>query len=473
MQPTTTTQPAGSGDSSGTETILGVSRLTKQFTSPDGTPRTVLDDISFDVKQGEIVVLLGQSGAGKSTLLRCVAGLITPTSGTVTHRGAPVTGPNPGVAMVFQSFALLPWLTVLKNVEVGLQAKFMLPAQCQERATEEIDRIGLNGFESAYPREMSGGMQQRVGFARALVVEPDALLMDEAFSALDVLTAENLRSELLTLWTTPGFPTQAMLIVTHNIEEAVILADRILVLGSNPGRIRTELPVALPRPRHRGDPGCQALINQIYAIMTEGQDQAPPGTKDSTAAEASPDQKPLPAATISGMAGLLEILAHHGGKAELPEIAQRLTFDMQDLMPLVSAVEMLGLATVDGTGIELTDQGRAYVAGDVHTRKSIFARQARASAPLIRAICDSLESTEVGTLNEGFFLDLLHSGFSEQQARQQLDVAIGWGRYAELYDYNADTGDLRLDRRGVKAAGSQRTGQHTKSARLPGTGRNP
>jgi NitT/TauT family transport system ATP-binding protein len=455
MRPVATTPPTEPGGSSGAETILEISHVTKQFTSPDGTPRTVLDNISFSLKKGEIVVLLGQSGAGKSTLLRCVAGLIAPTSGTVTHRGVSVTGPNPGVAMVFQTFALLPWLTVLKNVEIGLQAKGVPPAQCQEKATREIDQIGLDGFESAYPRELSGGMQQRAGFARALVVEPDALLMDEAFSALDVLTAENLRGELLNLWATPGFPTQAMLIVTHNIEEAVILADRIFVLGSNPGRIRTELLCGLPRPRSRRDPDVQAMIEQIYGIMIEDHDQAMPDAKG----EASPDQKPLPDATVGGMAGLLEILAAHGGRSDLPDLARRLTFDMQDLTPLVEMAQMLGLATAHGTGIELTDQGRAYAVGTSTPRKSIFAGQAKANVPLVRAICNSLESTDDGTLDEGFFLDLLHRGFSEQQARQQLDLAIAWGRYAELYEYDADTGQLILNRSpALTVTGGKRTG---------------
>jgi len=444
MQPLPAPPPAGSG--TGDDTILTASEVTVQFRSPDGTLRTVLDKVSFDLRRREIVVLLGQSGAGKSTLLRCVAGLITPTSGTIKHRGVPVTGPYPGVAMVFQSFALFPWLTVLQNVEVGLQAEGLTPAECRERATSEVDRIGLDGFESAYPRELSGGMQQRVGFARALVVQPDALLMDEPFSALDVLTAENLRSELLKLWATPDFPTQAMLIVTHNIEEAVILADRIFVLGSNPGRIRTELRCSLPRPRTRSDADCQALVNQIYAIMTEGVDQAASETEGGVAvADASPDQQPLPAASVGGMAGLLEILAARGGRDSLPELARRLTFDVRDLLPLVEATQMLGLARVASSTIELTNQGRSYVAGDIDTRKSIFARQARTRAPLVRAICDSLQSTSDGTLSEAFFLDLLGHGFTEEQAQRQLDTAIGWGRYAELYEFDANAGQLKLE----------------------------
>ena len=248
--------------------------MTKHFTSSDGQPLPVLDDVSLTLREGEIVALLGKSGCGKSTLLRCIAGLIAPTTGTVTYRGQPINGANPGVAMVFQSFALLPWLTVQANTEVGLEAKGVPPAERQDRALKMIDLIGLDGFEQAYPKELSGGMRQRVGFARALVVQPDALLMDEPFSALDVLTAVNLRSELLNLWGGKDFPTKAILIVTHNIEEAVQMADRIFVLSSNPGRFRAEIPCALARPRDRRSPEFEALVDKIYGIMTEQRGQA-------------------------------------------------------------------------------------------------------------------------------------------------------------------------------------------------------
>jgi NitT/TauT family transport system ATP-binding protein len=246
--------PAGPAAKAGAGAIVTVEHVTKTFTTPDGRPLPVLDDVSFQLREGEIVALLGRSGSGKSTLLRCIAGLIAPSAGTVRYRGRPLEGANPGVAMVFQSFALLPWLTVRQNVELGLEARGVASAERRARAEQAIDRIGLDGFEGAYPKELSGGMRQRVGFARALVVEPDALLMDEPFSALDVLTAENLRSELAGLWAEVDFPTKAMLIVTHNIEEAVLLTDRVLVLSTNPGRIRTELRVGLPRPRDRRAP---------------------------------------------------------------------------------------------------------------------------------------------------------------------------------------------------------------------------
>ena len=323
----------------------------------------------------------------------------------------------------------------------------MSPAECQDRSTREIDRIGLDGYESAYPKELSGGMQQRVGFARALVVEPDALLMDEPFSALDVLTGENLRTELLRLWATPDFPTHAMLIVTHNIEEAVTLADRIFILGTNPGRIRTEIPCLLSRPRNRRDADFEAQADQIYRIMTGGDDQAAAPAKPGTAAAGtSPDQTPLPDATVGGMARLLQILAAHSGQGDLPALAHRLTFDLKDLTPLAEAAQMLGLATVDGAGIKLTDDGRSFAAGDIDTAKSIFARQAKTRAPPVKAICNSLEADDNGTLSEDFFLDMLRSAFTEEKARQQLDLAINWGRYAELYSFDANTGQLKLGR---------------------------
>jgi NitT/TauT family transport system ATP-binding protein len=434
---------SGPGPATAT-TIVAVEQLTKTFTTPDGQPLPVLDNVSFELHEGEIVALLGRSGSGKSTLLRCIAGLIAPSAGTVRYRGRPLTGANPGTAMVFQSFALLPWLTVRQNVELGLEARGVPPGERHDRAERAIDRIGLDGFEGAYPKELSGGMRQRVGFARALVVEPDALLMDEPFSALDVLTAENLRTELATLWSEADFPTRAMLLVTHNIEEAALLADRVLVLSANPGRIRTELPVDLGRPRDRHDPRFEALVDRIYGIMT-GRDMEPTPAAAPAAGPPGPTELPLAPATVGGMAGLLEILAAVGGREDLPELADELNFEVDDLLPLVDATVMLGLATVDQADLELTDAGRAWVAADILTSKELFAELALGRAPLVRAICRSLATTNDGTLNERFFLDVLRRGFSEEEARRQLDIAIDWGRYGELFDYDADSGELILE----------------------------
>src|ERR1700759_5401219 len=296
--------------------IVQAESVTKTFTTPDGHALPVLEGVSFTLSEGEIVALLGKSGSGKSTLLRCVAGLIPPSSGSVSYRGPPPTGANPGVSMVFQTFALLPWLTVKQNVELGLEARGVADAERAERALKAIDLIGLDGFESAYPKELSGGMRQRVGFARAIVTEPDALLMDEPFSALDVLTAENLRSELVKLWEGHGAPVKSILIVTHNIEEAVLLADRVLVLSSNPGQIKAELTVELPRPRDRHNPRFESLVDTIYDILTGREEPAAAvlGTDKPDVAPVpagpapTPINTPLPEISPGGLAGLLEIL---------------------------------------------------------------------------------------------------------------------------------------------------------------------
>lgn len=429
-----------------TRAIVEVIHVDKHFTTPDGGPLPVLEDINLVLNEGEIVALLGRSGSGKSTLLRCIAGLIAPTNGNVTYRGTTLDGANPGVAMVFQSFALLPWLTVRANVEMGLEARGVLRAERLARAERAIDRIGLDGFESAYPKELSGGMRQRVGFARALVVEPDALLMDEPFSALDVLTAENLRTELLNLWSGPDFPTKAILLVTHNIEEAVLMADRILVLTANPGRIGAEMDNILPRPRDRRSAPFAALVDQIYAIMTGHPTPETPGATAPLAepGRASPTDLPLPHASVGGMAGLLEILNARGGRDDLPELADLLTFEVDDLLPLTDAAEVLGFAEVDNADLQLTPIGKEWVEADILTSKEIFAGQARQRAPLVRAIVRALESTKDGTINERFFLDLLGRGFTEAQARAQMETAIDWGRYGELFEYDADDGELML-----------------------------
>ena len=439
--------------------IITADSVTKAFTTPDGGALPVLDGVSFTLAEGEIVALLGKSGSGKSTLLRCVAGLIAPSSGSVSYRGTPLTGANPGVSMVFQTFALLPWLTVQQNVELGLEARGVPEAERAERALQAIDTIGLDGFESAYPKELSGGMRQRVGFARAIVTEPDALLMDEPFSALDVLTAENLRGELVKLWEGRGAPVRSILIVTHNIEEAVLLADRVLVLSSNPGRIRAELSIELPRPRDRHAPRFEALVDTIYGILTGREDSAAEAVSAAadaaTAAAgagptprrpaATPMNTPLPAVSPGGLGGLLEILMARGGKDGLAEIADNLSFEIDDLLPLTDAALLLGMARIDGSDIELTAEGKEFAAADILTSKQLFARSAAAHAPLVRAVVQALAATEDHTLRAGFFLDLLRRGFSSTEARSQLETAIDWGRYAELYDYDSDDDEFTLE----------------------------
>ncbi|HTN80222.1 MAG TPA: nitrate/sulfonate/bicarbonate ABC transporter ATP-binding protein [Acidimicrobiales bacterium] len=426
----------------GVSTLIDVQGVTKTFDTLEG-PLPVLDDVSLQVRQGEIVALLGKSGSGKSTLLRCIAGLVAPSGGNVSFRGQAVTGPNPGTAMVFQTFALLPWLTVQQNVELGLEARGVAPDERARRADRAIDLIGLDGFESAFPKELSGGMRQRVGFARALVVEPEVLLMDEPFSALDVLTAENLRGELLELWENDDFPIEAILLVTHNIEEAVILADRVVVLGANPGRIRAELPVVLPRPRDRNAPEFNGLVEAIYAIMT-GRPEA-----DATLVETRDDRRtlatvPLPHATVDALSGLAEIMAQLGPMS-IAELADELSLEVDDLLAIVDALELLTFAEVEAGRIRLTPEGATFAGADIQASKQIFATAVLAHAPLIKVIVNGLERARDHTLLAGFFTQVLRRTFDEGEAHRQLEVALDWGRYAELYTFDAAHDELELD----------------------------
>jgi len=422
--------------------LIEVTGLTKTFDTLDG-PLPVLDGVSLQIRSGEIVALLGKSGSGKSTLLRCIAGLIAPSTGVVTFRGTPVEGPNPGTAMVFQSFALLPWLTVQQNVELGLEARGVEPAARSQRAERAIDLIGLDGFESAYPKELSGGMRQRVGFARALVIEPEVLLMDEPFSALDVLTAENLRGELLELWDNDEFPIEAIVLVTHNIEEAVILADRIVVLGANPGRIRAELPVVLPRPRDRNAPEFVGLVEEIYAIMT-GRSVATPPVTQPPDERRTPATMPLPHVTVDAFSGLAEIMDQLG-PISVADVADELGLEVDDLLPLVDALELLGFAHVEAGRIRLTPEGVTFAGADIQASKQIFATAALDRAPLIRVVVNGLERAGDHSLYAGFFIQVLRRSFSDEEAHRQLDVAIDWGRYGELYSYDAGHDELALD----------------------------
>ncbi len=433
--------------------LISVRNLSKSFSGPGGRPLPVLDDINLDVVEGEFVALLGRSGSGKSTLLRCIAGLMAPSEGEVLFRGEPLTGTNRETAMVFQTFALMPWLTVQQNVELGLEARGVLPEERSERALRAIDIVGLDGYESAFPKELSGGMRQRVGFARALVVEPAALLMDEPFSALDVLTSENLRGELLELWEGHKFPTKTIVMVTHNIEEAVLLADRILVLGTNPGRIRTDMVNPLPRPRRRRTPDFDDLVDDIYRMMT----QREPAGVSAPEATGGPEpgtisDTPLPQATVDGLSGPAEILiGRHGGAADLADLADGLGLEVDDLLPLVDALVMLGFADLRDDQLELTGNGQVFAGASIQDSKMIFARASLERAPLVRAIYRSLRATQDDSLPAGYFIDILRARYGEEESARQLDVAVNWGRYAELYDYDAARGQIIREEQGIGA----------------------
>ncbi len=422
--------------------LLAADHVTKTFPLPEGHGVfTVLDDVSLAVNPKQVVALLGRSGSGKSTLLRILAGLIVPTKGTVLINGVPLRGPNPDVTMVFQSFALLPWASVQENVELGLKARNVPPEERKQRALKAIDMVGLDGFESAYPKELSGGMQQRVGFARAFVMEPKVLFMDEPFSALDVLTAENLRGEIGDLWQAGTFPAQSVLIVTHNIEEAVLLADRVVVLGTNPGRVRGVIEVNLARPRSRGESDFKALVDYIYTIMTNPQmDVAATPAKPAAAERLAP----LPHARAGGLSGLLELLIEQGGRGDLPALTQALGLAADDFLPSIDAAVLLGFAKVEQGDVIVTEKGRLFAETDIQSSKELFRQQALAHAPLVVTIYQTLQQKNNHEMGADFFLDVLDEHYPAGEAKRQFETAVDWGRFAELYEYNATEERLYL-----------------------------
>jgi NitT/TauT family transport system ATP-binding protein len=443
------------------EVILAAHDVSKYY-GDARHPVLVLDTITLDLRAGEFIALLGPSGSGKSTLLRILAGLSTPSSGEVLVHGHPLHGANGQVAIVFQSFALYPWLTVQENVEMGLLAKEWTPEERRDRALQAIDLIGLGGFETAYPRELSGGMKQRVGLARALVVEPEVLFLDEPFSALDVLVAENLRHELLDLWQARRIPTRAILMVTHNIDEAVQMADRLLVFGANPGRIRVELPGLSRAEQQKTKAVVHAqlhahLVDTVYRIMTNPHADVSalvPGARPQQPAPPPQPYQALPHVSIDELTGFIERLHALGDREDLYELAPELQMEADDLLPLTEAANLLGLADLDAGDVVLTPVGRRYAEGDIPEEKAIFAQQARASIAILRRIVRLLETDPDQRLPEDGLLQELERSFSAEEARRQLDTAIDWGRYAELFAYDDDAGEFFLEEVPAAAAPS-------------------
>lgn len=426
----------------GKNLLVELGGVAKSFRAADGTARTVLEKVDFQLAEGEIVALLGKSGSGKSTLLRIMAGLIPADHGQVSYRQKPIYGPVAGIAMVFQSFALFPWLTVQQNVELGLEAQGVAPDEREKRADAVLEMIGLAGFGGALPRELSGGMKQRVGIARALVTNPDILLMDEAFSALDVLTGETLRNDMLELWDGDKIPTKGILIVSHNIEEAVMMADRVIILSSDPGRIRVEVKIDLPRPRNADSQEVRALIDEVYGLMTmrPAQEVAPGMPTTSHLGYR------LPETDITRIEGVLDLLADtpFDGHADLPHLAEESELSDEELFPTYEALGMLGLAHVDKGDIMLTALGRNYVEAEQARKQEIFGQQLLTHIPLAAHIRRSLEDESSGNLSEKRFLDLLEEFMEADEAKRVLEVAIEWGRYGEVYGYDYHTGRLTL-----------------------------
>lgn len=425
------------------EHLIDLKQVAKSFKAADGKARLVLDKLDFQLKEGEIVALLGKSGSGKSTLLRIMAGLIPADTGTLQYRDKNIFGPVAGIAMVFQSFALFPWLTVQQNVELGLEAQGIPADQRSQRADAVLELIGLAGFGGALPRELSGGMKQRVGIARALVTNPDVLLMDEAFSALDVLTGETLRNDMLELCDDKRIPTKGILIVSHNIEEAVMMADRIIILSSDPGRIRCEINIDLPRPRDVDSAEVRALIDEVYGLMTMR-----PVQEEVSASEMHTKHLGyrLPDTDVSRIEGVLDLLADSpfNGRADLPQMAEEAELSDEELFPTYEALGLLGLAVIEKGDILLTPLGKHYIDGDQTLRQQIFGQQLLTHVPLAAHIRRNLENEVSGSLPEQSFLKLLAEFMEEDEAKRVLEIAIEWGRYGEAYEYDYHTGRLTL-----------------------------
>lgn len=437
------------------DAALIAARDVSKYYGADRTP--VLDRVTVELRAGEFVALLGPSGSGKSTLLRILAGLMEPSEGDVLAEGEPLQGPNRDVAIVFQSFALFPWLTVLQNVELGLLAGELPEPERRARALKAIDLIGLDGYEEAFPKELSGGMKQRVGFARALVVQPEVLFMDEPFSALDVLTGENLRGELQELWSSRAIPTKAVLMVTHNIDEAVSLADRILVFGANPGHIRVELAGLPQSERTRKSFARQQLVDSIYRIMTNpGEDVAAllGASSPSARAHVRPGGRvggrtrryqALPDVSIDDLTGFVQYLSGIGGTANLHELSRDLQMRSDDLLAIVEATDLLGLADLQGRQVSLTGTGRTFADVDLDEEKAIFRSNALAHISLLHHIMRDLEASPSHTVDADRVIEELEHAFSGEEARRQFETAVDWGRYAELFTYDDTAGELTLD----------------------------
>lgn len=420
------------------EIILETKDLTKNYPMSGGKELTVLANVDIQVYEGEFLSILGPSGAGKSTLLRILVGLTTPSRGEILYHGVPLSTANPKIAMVFQSFALFPWLTVLENVELGLKTFGLPETIVRERAVSMLDLVGLDGFEDAYPRELSGGMRQRVGIARALVIEPEILFMDEPFSALDILTADNLRGELINLWIKKKMPIKSIIFVTHNIEEAVFLADRAVILSNNPGRIKADIPIELPHIRDRNSRDFKYAVDRIFTILSKPAEEIP-------FLLVKERYQFLPHTKVGAIAGLLEMVRDKGGIVDISVLASDLSMEVDDIFPLIEASVFLGFGDIREGDFVITPAGKEFSDADTLKKKVLFRDAALNNIQLIKQILQVLQSTAKHRMSEVFFTEILENHFTPDEAWNQLETAIDWGRYAEIFAYDYDTGELYLE----------------------------
>lgn len=421
-----------------TEIILETKNLVKSFPMSGGKELSVLEDINIQVREGEFVAILGPSGAGKSTLLRILVGLAMPTKGEVLYHGIPLRMAKPKIAMVFQSFALFPWLTVLENVKIGLKPYELPDDIATERAIKMLDIVGLDGFEDAYPRELSGGMKQRVGIARALVIEPEVLFMDEPFSALDILTADNLRKELIDLWIKKKMPIKSIIFVTHNIEEAVYLSDRAIILSHNPGKVKADIFIDMAYERDKNSREFKYTVDKIFTILTRPTEEVP------LLFERERYQF-LPHTKVGAIAGLIELVHDKGGRVDISMLASDLSMEVDDIFPLIEASVFLGFGQIKEGDFLITEKGRQFSEADALMKKEIFRETAMNNIQLIKQIMQVLQTTSKHRMSEEFFIEILENHFTKEEAWNQLETAIDWGRYAELFVYDYDTGELYLE----------------------------
>ncbi|MCX7970454.1 MAG: nitrate/sulfonate/bicarbonate ABC transporter ATP-binding protein [Negativicutes bacterium] len=422
--------------------LIELRNVFRQYDIRGESDAIVLENINLTVFEDEFLAILGPSGSGKSTLLRIIAGLVPATIGKVYYLGKSITGVNPGVAMVFQSFALFPWLTVRENVMLGLEGKRLKPAEREEKTLKAIDMVGLDGYENAYPKELSGGMRQRVGLGRALVNDPDVLLMDEPFSALDVLTAENLRRDMLELWLEKKITTKSIIMVTHGIEEAVYMADRALVLSSGPARIIEDIKIELPRWRDKNSPEFSDMVDRLYSIMIKKQTQE---AKAETTADTS-EWSPVPVVSAGALTGFLELLEDNNEKADLYRLAERFVMEIDDFLPIVEAASLLNLARIVEGDIELTPEGARFARATVLERKELFREQLVKYVPFVNKIVKILDAKSNKQMDIDFFKEMLSHHFSPKETDRQMSIIINWGRYAELFDYDDDSERLFIER---------------------------
>jgi len=418
--------------------LLETKNLEKTYPMSGGKELSVLEDINMKVHEGEFLSILGPSGAGKSTLLRILVGLTTPSKGEVLYQGAPLLKANPKIAMVFQSFALFPWLTVLGNVELGLKSSGLPEDVVREKSLKMVDLVGLDGFEDAYPRELSGGMRQRVGIARALVVEPEILFMDEPFSGLDILTAENLRGELVVLWIKKKMPIKSIIFVTHNIEEAAFLSDRAIILSHNPGKIKADVAIELPHIRDKNARDFKYTVDRIFTILTKPAEEIPFMLEKER-------YQFLPHTKVGAIAGLIELLDGKAGRADISALASELSMEVDDIFPLIEASAFLDFGEIKEGDFIITGRGKEFSDADTLKKKELFREAALNNIQLVKQILDVLKSTSKHRMSSEFFVEILENHFTADEAQNQLETAIDWGRYAEIFAYDSDNDELYLE----------------------------